>query len=210
MIGYGNTRNAVFFADIVGAATTASERADKISWPAIANRGPRLHDWWTKSPAPPDPGEPLMHVSELGTWTDIKPAEAKELSAYEAMEHELKIFQADAVQAKADYSAGEEIARRNAERHRTSWEDFKARVRLTPGFAAAPDVVEAALKKVEVAQARRVEALQQQRGEEQRRTRFGERLSEVRELRKIVANNPRCDVWKKILEIDYADMKDSV
>ena len=54
----------LFFADVVIAAAAGE---------ITSNRGPRLHDWWTKSP-PPDPedivpDEGVLHVSEIGKFS---------------------------------------------------------------------------------------------------------------------------------------------
>lgn len=66
----------LFFADVVSAAAAGE---------ITRNHGPRLHDWWTKSPPPPDPDPPKfdppekLHVTEIAEWPieERGPARAK-------------------------------------------------------------------------------------------------------------------------------------
>jgi hypothetical protein len=49
------TNKGVFHRDLVACAADTHRELVDIPFAALQNRGPRLHDWWTKSPPPADP-----------------------------------------------------------------------------------------------------------------------------------------------------------
>jgi hypothetical protein len=59
-----NPNNGLFHRDLVAAAVPGD---------VLKNRGPRLHDWWYKSPPPPDPDPPKVELPqvEVGEYRGI-------------------------------------------------------------------------------------------------------------------------------------------
>ena len=91
-----NVGNGLFHRDLVAAAAPGE---------ILSNRGPRLHDWWYKSPPPPDPGFELEDIPIEPDEDVIRdyPVEAGEYRGIVFRQFNMwwsKQIEADAAQAK--------------------------------------------------------------------------------------------------------------